>query len=60
MSLKGKIIALSEEVNDALSKENPLGSQYFLKLTTRLMNFANLSSSLERLEQEERKEVEFN
>lgn len=42
-----------------MSKENSIGSKEFIKLASQLMNFTDLSSSLERLEQEERKEVEY-
>jgi hypothetical protein len=59
MSLNERIIALTEEVNDLLTKDSPIGSQDFINLAVRLMNFTDLSSSLENLEQEERKEVEF-
>ena len=59
MSLNERIIALTEEVNDLLSKESPIVSLDFINLATRLMNFSDLASNLERLEQEERKEVEF-
>ncbi len=59
MSLNERIIALTDEVNELLSKETPIGSQDFINLAIRLMNFSDLSSSLENLEQEERKEVEF-
>ena len=59
MSLNERFIALTDEVNDLLSKENPIGSQDFINLAGRLMNFSDLTLSLERLEQEERKEVEF-
>jgi hypothetical protein len=59
MSLNERIIALTEEVNDVLSKETPIVSLDFINLATRLMNFSDLASNLERLEQEERKEVEF-
>ncbi len=59
MSLNEKIIALTEEAKNFLSKDLPLGSQDFIKLANRLMNFSDLASSLERLESEERKEVEF-
>ena len=59
MSLNERIIALTEEVNDLLSKENPIVSQDFINLATRLMNFSDLASNLERLDQEERKEVEY-
>jgi hypothetical protein len=59
MSLNERIIALTEEINDLLTKDSPIGSQDFINLAVRLMNFTDLSSSLENLEQEERKEVEF-
>jgi hypothetical protein len=50
MSLKERIIALTEEVNNLLSKDNPINSQDFIKLAANLMNFSDLASSLERLE----------
>ena len=50
MSLNERIIALTEEVNDLLSKENPIVSQDFINLATRLMNFSDLASNLERLD----------
>ena len=59
MSMNERIIAFTDKVNDLLSKESPIGSQDFIKLAARLMNFSDLTLSLERLEQEERKEVEF-
>jgi hypothetical protein len=59
MSLNEKIIALAEEVNDLLSKESPIVSQDFINLATRVMNFSDLASNLERLDQEERKDVEY-
>ena len=57
MSLNEKIIALAEEVNYLLSKERP--TYDFINLATRLMNFSDLASNLERLDQEERKDVEY-
>jgi hypothetical protein len=59
MSLKERIIVVAEEVNDLLSKESPIGSQDFIKLAGRLMDLSDLTSNLERLDQEERNEVEF-
>jgi hypothetical protein len=59
MSLNERIIALAEEVNYLLSKESPIGSQDFINLATRLMNLSDLASNLERLDQEERKDVEY-
>ena len=59
MSFNERIIALTEQVNDLMSKESPIGSQEFIKLALRVMNFADLTSNLEQLEQEERKEAEF-
>ena len=59
MSLNERIIALAEEVNYLLSKESPIVSQDFINLATRLMNFSDLASNLERLDQEERKDVEY-
>ena len=59
MSFNERIIALTEQVNDLMSKESPIGSQEFIKLALRVINFADLTSNLEQLEQEERKEAEF-
>ncbi len=59
MSLNQRIIALTEEVNNLISKENSVTSQDFIKLALKVMNFTDLTSSLEQLEQEERKEAEF-
>ena len=59
MSLNQRIIALIEEINDFLSKDRAINSQDFIKLSGRLMNFSDLTSNLEILEKEERKEVEF-
>jgi hypothetical protein len=42
-----------------MSKEMPISSQDFINLAASLMNFTDIASNLERLEQEERKEVEF-
>ena len=50
MSLNERIITLTEEVNDLLSKEGPIGSQEFIELAATLMNFSDLASNLERLE----------
>ena len=59
MSLNEKIITLTEEVNDLLSKDNPIGSQNFIKLATNVMNYSDLASHLDKLVSEERKESEF-
>ena len=59
MALNERIIALTEEVNNLMSKENPIGSEQFINLVLRVMNFADLTSNLQYLEQEERKEAEF-
>ena len=50
MQLNERIIALTEEVNDLLSKESPMCSQEFIKLAASLMNFSDLASNLERME----------
>jgi hypothetical protein len=42
-----------------LSKEVPIKSDDFIKLASSLMNFSDLPPFLERLELEEKKEVEF-
>ena len=59
MSLNERIIALTEEVNDLLSKDNPIGSQKFIELAKRMMNYSDLASHLDKLVSEERKESEF-
>ena len=59
MVLNERIIALTEQINDFMSKENPIGSEEFIKLALNVMNFADLNSNLEELQKEERKEVEF-
>jgi hypothetical protein len=53
------MIGLTEDVNDLLAKENPLASSDFIKLAMKVMNFSDIAGSLERLNQEERKEAEF-
>ena len=50
---------VSEDVYDLLAKENSLASSDFIKLAMKVMNFSDIASSLERLNQEERKEAEF-
>ena len=40
-----------------MSKENPIGSEEFIKLALNVMNFADFN--LEELQKEERKEAEF-
>jgi hypothetical protein len=50
MTLNKRITALTEEVNDLLSKESPIGSQEFIKLAASLMNFSDLALNLERIE----------
>ena len=59
LTLNQQIITLTNDVNDVLAKENPLGSSDFIKLAIRVMNFSDIAGSLERLNQEERKEAEF-
>ena len=59
MSLNERIVALNEDVNDLLSRDSPIDSNKFIKLAANLMNFSDLASNLERLDQEERKEVEY-
>jgi hypothetical protein len=59
MSLNERIIALTEEVNDLLAKDNPIGSQDFIELAASVMNFSDLESHLDKLVSEERKESEF-
>lgn len=50
MSLNEKIIEITQQADDFLSNDDPIGSQDFIKLADKLMNFSNLSSSLEKLE----------
>lgn len=59
MSLNQRIIALTEEVNELMGKDTPIGSQEFIKLAVNVMNLSDLANNLEQLEQEERKEAEF-
>ena len=54
-----QMIGLTDDVSDVLAKENPLGSSDFIKLAIKVMNFSDIAGSLERLNQEERKEAEF-
>ena len=42
-----------------LTKDDPTDSDNFIQLSTSLMNFSDLPSTLERLEFEEKKEVDF-
>ena len=53
------MIGLTDDVSDVLAKENPLGSSDFIKLAIKVMNFSDIAESLERSNQEERKEAEF-
>jgi hypothetical protein len=53
------MIGLTDDVSDVLAKENPLGSSDFIKLSIKVMNFSEIAGSLDRLNQEERKEAEF-
>ena len=50
MTLNERIIALTEEVNNLLSKDSPIRSQDFIKLAASLMNFSDLASNLERID----------
>ena len=59
MSINERIIALTEEVNDLMSKDTPIGSQEFIDLAVNVMNYSELASYLDQLESEERKEAEF-
>jgi hypothetical protein len=59
MSLNERIISLTDEINDLLSKDNPIGSQEFIELAVSVMNYSDLASHLDHLESEERKESEF-
>ena len=59
MSLNERIIVLTEEINDLLSKDNPIESQEFIELAVRVMNYSDLATHLDHLESEERKETDF-
>jgi hypothetical protein len=59
MTLNERIIALTEEVNDLLSKDTPISSEEFIELGVSVMNYSDLASYLDQLESEERKEAEF-
>lgn len=59
MSLNQRIIVLTEEVNQLMGMDSPVGSQEFIKLAVSVMNFADLTDNLQQLEREERKEAEF-
>ena len=59
MTLNEKIIGITQQANDFLSKDNPIGSQDFINLAGRLMNLSDLASDLEKLVQEERKDIEY-
>jgi hypothetical protein len=59
MSINERIIDLTEEVNDLMSKDTPIGSQEFIDLAVNVMNYSELASYLDQLESEERKEAEF-
>ena len=59
MSLNERTIAITEEVNGLLSKDSPISSQDFIKLAASVMNFSDLSLKLEIMEQEDRKDVEY-
>ncbi len=43
MSLNERIVGLTEEANNLLSKETPIGSQDFINLAVSMMNFSDLS-----------------
>jgi hypothetical protein len=47
MSLNERIITLTEEVNELLSKDNPIGSQDFIELAVNVMNYSDLVSHLD-------------
>jgi hypothetical protein len=47
MSLNERIIGLTEEVNDLLLKDSPIGSQEFIELATSVMNYSDLASHLD-------------
>ena len=50
MTLNERIITLTEEVNDLLSKDSAFGSKKFIKLAGSLMNLYQLASNFEILE----------
>jgi hypothetical protein len=47
MLLNERIIALTEEVNDFLSKDVPIGSEEFIQLAATIMNYSDLASHLD-------------
>jgi hypothetical protein len=47
MSLNERIIGLTEEVNDLLLKDSPIGSQEFIELAISVMNYSDLASHLD-------------
>ena len=59
MTLNERIIALTDEVNDLLSKDTPISSEEFIELAVSVMNYSDLASHLDQLESDERKEAEF-
>ena len=46
MSLNEKIIAVSEDINQLLSKDIPIDSQNFMKLAVNVMNISDLAKHL--------------
>ena len=49
MPLNERILALSEEVKDLLSKNNSIDSDKFIDLAVRVMNYSDLVSHLDQL-----------
>jgi hypothetical protein len=54
-----KINRTIEIVENFMENEEPLTSEAFISLSTKLMNLCDLTSNLENMSKEERKEAEF-
>jgi len=54
-----KINQTIEIVENFMENEEPLTSEAFISLSTKLMNLCDLTSNLENISKEERKEAEF-
>ena len=50
MSLKEKIIEITQLADDFLSNDDSIASQDFIKLADKLMNLVDITSNLEKLE----------
>ena len=59
MSLNERIMTLTQQVNDFLSKDTKIDSQKFIELSAKMINYSDLASHLDILESEERKESEY-